>query len=156
MRRSRSRTPNNNKDQTAEVASTRADSALTDRMTAREAAATAQHPRQVMRIEAVGSSLADMVLIPDGLTPVRYFGRPSQLIPGSREIIASMTGYSDAGFITTTYRMNVEEVHTIRCTHAEWLIASREVVGLGNRLVVRHFTLPSEDIEVDEDGGVVL
>ena len=131
-------------------------SLLADRMTAREAAAVAPHARQMMRVEAVGSGVADMVLIPDCLTPVRYFGQGSHLIPGDREIIASMTNYSDAGFVTTTYRMQVTEVHSIRSTHAEWLISSRDVVGLGSRLVVRHFTLPRENEEVDAEGAVVL
>ena len=150
--------PGGGQDQVVEEATARTDQtpALADRMTAREAAAIAPHSRQMMRVEAVGSGVADMVLIPDVLTPVRYFGSPSQLIPEDREIITSMTGYSDAGFVTTTYRMQVTEVHTIRCTHAEWLISSRDVVGLGSRLVVRHFTLPREDVEVDADGGVVL
>ena len=142
-------------EQIAEEPSAGGDAALADRMTAREAAAIAPHPRQMMRVEAVGSSLADMVLIPDHLTPPRYFGSPSNLIPGSREIITSMTGYSDAGFVTTTYRMFVEEVTSVRCTHAEWLIATRDVAGLGPRLVVRHFNMPREDVEMDEDGGVV-
>ena len=108
-----------------------------------------------MRVERVGSAVADMVLIPDRLTHLRDFPQPSRIVPAADEIITSMSGYSDAGFVTTTYRMKVVDVTTVRSTHAEWLISSREVVGLGSRLVVRHFNLPQEDGRYSE-GSVVL
>ena len=112
------------------------------RMTAREAAGMAPHCRQMMRIEAVGAEIADMVLIPEMLTDMSAYVPPSRITPGPRELVASMTGNSEAGFTTTTYRMTVDSVSTVRTTHAEWFIATRRMEGLGPRLVVRHFTLP--------------
>ena len=83
-----------------------------------------------------------MVCVPETLTDMTEYVPPSTITPGPREVIGSMTGYSAAGFTTTVYRMSVESVATYRTTHAEWLIATRMVEGLGNRLVVRHFNLP--------------
>ena len=58
------------------------------------------------------------------------------------ELVASVVTYSDAGFITTTYRMRVEEVDSVWMTHAEWLVDARRVQGCGRPHVVRHFDLP--------------
>ena len=102
----------------------------------------APHGRQMMRLEAVGSEVADMVFVPETLTDMSSYVPPSTYTPGPREMVATMTGYSEAGFFTTTYRMTVDSVSSVRTTHAEWLIATRYVEGLGPRLVVRHFNLP--------------